>query len=191
MAGGAASGTGVAVAASVSGSSVDPVGVHSASAQAATQQPGQQVGAGGAVLGRPSRADRLHGEEVPLGDQWRVRDLLRDDAGLCRRVGRGCWRVPVVAGAVPALTPGVPGIIQDHRDRAQGPRFAGSMGVTLGIDVRRARNASAVQRPVRVRSGVNEAIAIGWSAAEITALVGDLVLHGGEDTVPGSKYLSL
>jgi hypothetical protein len=57
---------GVAVAAAVSSSIMDPVGIHAPVAQAAVDQPGWRVATGMAVLGPASGAGGLDGDEVSL-----------------------------------------------------------------------------------------------------------------------------
>src|SRR4051794_21987903 len=44
---------------------------------------------------------------------------------------------------------------------------------------------------VGVGSGVDELVAVGWSAAEVSALLGGLVVHRGQDAVAGAEHFAL
>ncbi|GGZ04261.1 hypothetical protein GCM10010365_23990 [Streptomyces poonensis] len=133
-------GAGVAVAAAVTGSVVNPVGFQAAAAGAAVQQAGQQVGA---VRGCcPGGAAVLDGDVVGLADQGRVGGPGGDDP-VGRRVPTpdvvvaeaGVGRVEqVVVGAleVPDLVAGVAGLARMARTVVSTQRVPCRCGLRSG-----------------------------------------------------------
>src|SRR4051794_7557779 len=78
----------------------------------------------------------------------------------------------------------------DARDAVPGETLAehpGDVGCGSGIggEALEASAPAGVGR-VGVRAGVDELVAVGWSAAEVAALLGDLVVHRRQHPVAGA-----
>lgn len=138
-------------------SAVNPVRVQRPVALLAQQPAREQETAPEAIGRNGGGVNPLHGNEISLAHQSRVRQLPRHDPLLNRVPALGFHPAEHIIGMivgivhcrlpVPHLASGVSRVGQDRRDRAQRPCLAAAMRVALPVVSGRAGDMAFVEVP--------------------------------------------